>query len=95
MNARDCRKMANEFLRAANLITDDLGSRLGWLLLCNVWFSLADQIEGHAASPLDNDADNRSEKQPRGCAAPATKAAQHLDVAATQLGDMLRERLTL
>jgi hypothetical protein len=94
MNARDCRKKANEFLLTADSIIDDLDSRLGWLLLCNVWFSLADQIEQHAAYTPINDSDQRSEKKPSGRVSPAIEPAEHADVAA-QLGDQLRERLAL
>jgi hypothetical protein len=101
MNARDCRKKANEFLLTADSITDDLDSRLGWLLLCNVWFSLADQIEQHAASvrPNDNEADRQAEREPltplNQTVTPAEKPTLHSDVVTAELGDLLRGRLAL
>jgi hypothetical protein len=44
MYPKDCRRKAHEFLVSADL-ADDLDERIGWLLLANVWFSLADRIE--------------------------------------------------
>jgi hypothetical protein len=101
MNARDCRKKANEFLLTADSITDDLDSRLGWLLLCNVWFSLADQIEQHAASAQqdDNEADQQAEREPLAplnpTIKPAEKPTERPDVMTAELGDLLRGRLAL
>jgi hypothetical protein len=45
MNARHCRKKAEEFAQAADTIQDDFRARLGWLILSNAWFSLADTFD--------------------------------------------------
>jgi hypothetical protein len=80
MNANDCRKKAKEFLRAADFIADDFDARLGWLLLCNVWFALAEQI------------DQQTEKQSAGA---PRQPIEPSAMAAVQLGDLLRQRLAL
>jgi len=94
MNANDCRKKANEFLRAADFITDDLDARVGWLLLCNVWFSLADQIEEQAAESAA-EAQTASEKPLAARPRRPAEAAERRKAAAVQLADLLRERLAL
>ena len=50
MNARDCRKKAEEFLRAADSNRDDLSVRRGWIFLAEVWLSLGEEFDQRAAS---------------------------------------------
>ena len=83
MNANDCRRKTKEFLRAADFIADDFDARLGWLLLCNVWFALAEQI------------DQQTKKQFAGEPRLPIEPAEPRGTAAAQLGDLLRERLAL
>jgi hypothetical protein len=75
-------------------MTDDLDARLGWLLLCNVWFSLADQIEQHSG-PVQHESDGQSDKKSRKRLIPAIEPGEDPDAAAATLGDLLRERLAL
>jgi hypothetical protein len=50
MRARDCRRKAEEFLRAADSNRDDLSARRGWVFLAEVWLSLAEKFDQQAAS---------------------------------------------
>jgi hypothetical protein len=53
VNAKDCRRVANEFLRSAEQCRDNLDERLGWLLLSNVWFSLAERLDQAATNAAE------------------------------------------
>jgi hypothetical protein len=45
MDSHHCRRKANEFWSAAETARDNLPERAGWLLLANVWCSLADHLD--------------------------------------------------
>lgn len=45
MDSKDCRRKAEEFRLAAAATGNNLRERLGWLILCNAWNSLANRID--------------------------------------------------
>jgi hypothetical protein len=47
IDARLCRRKAEEFANVADSIRDDLRTRLCWLILSNVWSSLAEHLDRH------------------------------------------------